>query len=90
MAAVLTAPIALTGCSGSAAPQIAYVVDGPLSTYNSNTVIGAASAGAQAFARTLTGFGYHGPDGQVVADRDCRWCSTTRSPTTRCTPTASR
>jgi peptide/nickel transport system substrate-binding protein len=70
MAAVLTAPIALTGCSGSAAPQIAYVVDGPLSTYNSNTVIGAASAGAQAFARTLTGFGYHGPDGQVVADRD--------------------
>src|SRR5947209_5363541 len=70
LAAALTAPFALTGCSGSAAPQIDYVVDGTLLSYNTNTVIGAASAGAQAFARTLTGFGYHGPDGQVVADRD--------------------
>ncbi len=60
----------LTACSGSAAGQVNYVVDGVLSTYNSNTVLGAASAGAQAFARTLTGFGYHGPDGQVVADHD--------------------
>lgn len=60
----------LTACSGSAAGQVAYVVDGVLATYNTNTVIGAASAGAQAFARTLTGFGYHGPDGQVVADHD--------------------
>ena len=31
---------------------------------------GAASAGPQAFARVLTGFNYHGPDGQVVGDRD--------------------
>jgi peptide/nickel transport system substrate-binding protein len=60
----------LTACSGSAASQIAYVVDGTLATYNTNTVVGAASAGAQAFARTLIGFGYHGPDGQVVADHD--------------------
>src|ERR1700739_11813 len=60
----------LTACSGSAAGQIDYIVDGTLVTYNSNTVTGAASAGAQAFARTLTGFGYHGPDGQVVADHD--------------------
>ncbi len=67
---VVVAAFALTGCSGSAASQIDYVVDGPLATYNTNTVVGAASAGAQAFARTLTGFGYHGPDGQVVADRD--------------------
>jgi peptide/nickel transport system substrate-binding protein len=70
----LTAPLViaftLTGCSGSAASQIDYVVDGPLSTYNANTTVGFASAGAQAFARTLTGFGYHGPDGQVVADHD--------------------
>jgi peptide/nickel transport system substrate-binding protein len=64
------APGALTGCSGSAAGQVDYVVDGALDTYNTNTVGGAASAGAQAFARTLTGFGYHGPDGQVVADHD--------------------
>src|SRR6201997_4033248 len=60
----------LSACSGSAAGQIDYIVDGALATYNSNTVTGAASAGAQAFARTLTGFGYHGPDGQIVADRD--------------------
>jgi peptide/nickel transport system substrate-binding protein len=60
----------LSACSGSAADQIDYVVDGALRTYNANTVAGAASAAAQAFARTLTGFGYHGPDGQVVADHD--------------------
>ncbi|OBJ11867.1 hypothetical protein A5624_00700 [Mycobacterium sp. 1482292.6] len=70
LAVVLAAGVTLTACSGSAASQIDYVVDGPLSTYNTNTVVGAASAGAQAFARTLTGFSYHGPDGQIVADRD--------------------
>jgi peptide/nickel transport system substrate-binding protein len=68
--AVMLAGFTLTGCSGSAASQIDYVVDGPLTTYNTNTVVGAASAGAQAFARTLTGFSYHGPDGQIVADHD--------------------
>ncbi|SOX53395.1 hypothetical protein MAAFP003_2069 [Mycobacterium ahvazicum] len=66
----LAVAVLVTGCSGSAASQIDYVVDGRLSTYNANTTVGFASAGAQAFARTLTGFGYHGPDGQVVADRD--------------------
>ena len=70
LAPTLLAACTLTACSGSAAPQIDYVVDGALATYNTNTVVGAASAGAQGFARTLTGFGYHGPDGQVVADRD--------------------
>jgi peptide/nickel transport system substrate-binding protein len=70
LAGLLAAAFALTACSNSAATQIEYVVDGPLVTYNTNTVVGAASAGAQAFARTLTGFGYHGPDGQVVADHD--------------------
>ncbi len=68
--AMLAAAFPLTSCSDSAAAQIDYVVDGELVTYNTNTVIGAASAGAQAFGRTLTGFGYHGPDGQVVADHD--------------------
>ena len=70
LTAALAAPFAVTACSGSAAAQVDYVVDGTLVTYNTNTVVGAASAGAQAFARTLIGFGYHGPDGQVVADRD--------------------
>jgi peptide/nickel transport system substrate-binding protein len=67
---VVAAAAPMTGCSGSAAGQVDYVVDGALDSYNTNTVSGAASAGAQAFARTLTGFGYHGPDGQVVADHD--------------------
>jgi peptide/nickel transport system substrate-binding protein len=52
------------------AQQVDYEVDGPLATYNPNTVDGAASGAPQAFARVLTGFGYHGPDGQIVADRD--------------------
>jgi peptide/nickel transport system substrate-binding protein len=75
-ASALVATLAATGlfmlaaCSGSAAGKIDYIVDGALVTYNTNTVSGAASAGAQAFARTLSGFGYHGPDGQVVADHD--------------------
>ncbi|GFG76207.1 ABC transporter substrate-binding protein [Mycobacterium botniense] len=72
LAVLLTAAAAglSSACSGSAARQIDYVVDGALITYNTNTVTGAASAGAQAFARTLTGFSYHGPDGQVIADHD--------------------
>lgn len=70
LAVALAVAFTVSACSGSAASEIDYVVDGPLSSYNTNTVAGAASAGAQAFARTLTGFSYHGPDGQVVADRD--------------------
>lgn len=71
LAGVLAAgPAALTACSRSPAEQIDYVVGGDLVSYNTNTVNGAASAGAQAFARTLTGFTYHGPDGQVITDQD--------------------
>lgn len=60
----------LSACSSGPADEIAYAVDGALVTYNTNTVAGAASGGPQAFARVLTGFNYHGPDGQVVGDRD--------------------
>lgn len=72
MAAALSvaAASALSGCAGAAADQVNYAVDGVLNTYNTNTVVGAASAGPQAFARVLTGFGFHGPDGQVLADND--------------------
>lgn len=70
LAAVLTVVGALTACSGGAAEDVDYAVDGTLPTYNVNTVDGAASGGPQAFARVLTGFNYHGPDGQVVGDRD--------------------
>lgn len=66
----LVAGLGLSGCMGGPAQTIDYAVDGTLSSYNTNTVAGAASAGPQAFARTLTGFTYHGPDGQIVADHD--------------------
>lgn len=64
------AALGLVGCGGGTADEIDYAVDGALVTYNTNSVAGAASGGAQAFARVLSGFGYHGPDGQVVADLD--------------------
>ena len=62
--------LGLSACSGSPADSIDYAVDGTLVTYNTNTVAGAASGGPQAFARVLTGFNYHGPDGQIVGDHD--------------------
>ena len=66
----LAAALGLTSCSGSNADAIDYAVDGTLITYNTNTTSGAASGGPQAFARVLTGFNYHGPDGQIVGDHD--------------------
>lgn len=60
----------VSACTSATVDQIDYAVDGGLITYNSTTVAGAASAGPQAFSRTLTGFGYHGPDGQIVTDHD--------------------
>ena len=67
---VVLAPTVLVSCSGGAAEQVNFAVDGVLSSYNTNTVNGAASAGPQAFARVLTGFSFHGPEGQVLADYD--------------------
>jgi peptide/nickel transport system substrate-binding protein len=66
----LLASAGLGGCADKAAREVNYAVDGLLNTYNTNTLTGAASAGPQAFARTLTGFSLHGPDGQVLADND--------------------
>jgi peptide/nickel transport system substrate-binding protein len=66
----LACAVTLTSCSGTPASEITYAVDGTLTTYNTNTVAGAASGGPQAFARVLTGFNYHGPDGQIVGDHD--------------------
>jgi peptide/nickel transport system substrate-binding protein len=62
--------LGLSACSSGPADAIDYAVDGTLVTYNTNTVAGAASGGPQAFARVLTGFNYHGPDGQIVGDHD--------------------
>jgi peptide/nickel transport system substrate-binding protein len=68
--AALAAALGMSACSGSPAEEIYYAVDGTLISYNTNTVAGAASGGPQAFARVLTGFNYHGPDGQIVGDHD--------------------
>ncbi len=69
LAAALVMLVA-AGCSENAAPEVNYALDGVLTSYNTNTVGGAASGGPQAFARTLTGFTFHGPDGQALADND--------------------
>ncbi|MBS1693059.1 MAG: hypothetical protein JST91_12640 [Actinobacteria bacterium] len=66
----LVASLSLAACSKSPVDEIDYAVDGALVTYNTNTVTGAASSGPQAFARALSGFTYHGPDGQIVGDHD--------------------
>lgn len=70
VAVVLTISLGLSACGGGTADEIDFAVDGRLTTYNTNTVAGAASGGPQAFARVLTGFHYHGPDGQIVGDTD--------------------
>ena len=62
--------LGLSSCSSGPADSVNYAVDGTLVTYNTNTIAGAASGGPQAFARVLTGFNYHGPDGQIVGDHD--------------------
>src|SRR5215472_9232193 len=69
-AALMVGAAGLSSCSSGPAESIDYAVDGMLTTYNTNTVAGAASGGPQAFARVLTGFNYHGPDGQIVGDHD--------------------
>jgi len=69
-ALLLVGAAGLSSCSDSTADSIDFAIDGVLSTYNTNTVVGAASGGPQAFARVLTGFNYHGPDGQIVGDHD--------------------
>ena len=66
----LACVVSVSSCSANPAGEIAYAVDGTLTTYNTNTVAGSASGGPQAFARVLTGFNYHGPDGQIVGDHD--------------------
>jgi peptide/nickel transport system substrate-binding protein len=68
--ASLVGVLGVSACANVPAGEINYAVDGTLVTYNTTTVVGAASAGPQAFARVLTGFNYHGPEGQIVGDRD--------------------
>lgn len=68
-AVMLAAGLGVSGCDSSA-EAVDYIVDGALVTYNTASVVGAASGAPQAFSRVQTGFDFHGPGGQVVADRD--------------------
>jgi peptide/nickel transport system substrate-binding protein len=68
-AVMLVAGFGLSGCDSSA-DAVDYIVDGALPTYNTTSVVGAASGAPQAFSRVQTGFNFRGPDGQLVADRD--------------------
>ncbi|SDC94224.1 ABC transporter substrate-binding protein [Rhodococcus tukisamuensis] len=60
------------GCSKGEdqVPSIGYAIDNVLTTYNANTVDGAASGARQAFARVLPGLSYLGPEGRALADGD--------------------
>lgn len=74
-AAVLAAVVVtgvVTGCSSGedAVPSIGYALDNTLTTYNAQTVDGAASGARQAFPRVQTGFSYLGPEGESLADND--------------------
>ncbi|MFC4602753.1 ABC transporter substrate-binding protein [Rhodococcus kronopolitis] len=63
---------AVTGCAKSEdqVPSIGYAIDNVLTTYNANTVDGAASGARQAFGRVLPGLSYLGPEGIALADGD--------------------
>ncbi len=71
VAAAVTAGV-LVGCSTAEdqVPSIGYAVDNVVTTYNANTVDGAASGARQAFPRVQTGFSYLGPEGESLADND--------------------
>jgi len=71
-AAVTAVAAGAVACGSSDEPlhSIGYAIDGTVTTYNANTVDGAASGARQALARVQPGFGYVGPAGRVVADTD--------------------
>src|SRR6478752_2397914 len=51
-------------------PSIGYAIDNVVTTYNANTVDGAASGARQAFVRVLPGLSYIGPEGTALSDGD--------------------
>ncbi|MGA9874133.1 MAG: ABC transporter substrate-binding protein [Rhodococcus sp. (in: high G+C Gram-positive bacteria)] len=71
VAAVVSAG-ALAGCTAEEdqVPSIGYAIDNTLTTYNAQTVDGAASGARQAFPRVQTGFSYLGPEGEALSDND--------------------
>lgn len=70
LAAVVAAGTVACGTEDEPLHSIGYAIDNTVTTYNANTVDGAASGARQAFARVLPGFGYVGPSGRIIADTD--------------------
>lgn len=70
LAAVAASGVVACGSADEPLPSIGYAIDGPVTSYNANTVDGAASGARQALTRVLPGFGYIGPAGRIVADTD--------------------
>ncbi|MFG1781290.1 ABC transporter substrate-binding protein [Rhodococcus oryzae] len=70
--AIAMIAVAAAGCSAAEdqVQSIGYAVDNVLTTYNANTVDGAASGARQAFSRVLTGLSYIGPEGSALSDGD--------------------
>src|SRR5690606_36330102 len=70
LVAVVAAGTVACGTEDEPLHSIGYAIDNTVTTYNANTVDGAASGARQAFARVLPGFGYVGPSGRIIADTD--------------------
>ena len=64
--------VASAACSAGEdqVPSIGYAIDNVVTSYNANTVDGAASGARQTFVRVLTGFSYIGPEGTALSDGD--------------------
>ncbi|MGK9271332.1 ABC transporter substrate-binding protein [Williamsia muralis] len=60
----------VAGCSKDAEFSVNYLIDGAVTTYNTETLSGGIGGGKMALARVLPGFSYLGPDGRVIADTD--------------------
>ncbi|QBJ98319.1 peptide-binding protein [Rhodococcus sp. ABRD24] len=73
VALTATAAVGATAACGNSAdqvPSLGYAIDNVVTTYNGNTVDGAATGAVQALGRVLTGMSYTGPSGSPVADTD--------------------
>ncbi|WP_430332265.1 ABC transporter substrate-binding protein [Rhodococcus sp. ACT016] len=69
-AGVIGATVAACGEPADQVPSLGFAIDNIVTTYNANTVEGAATGAAAAFGRVLTGTNYIGPSGGPVADTD--------------------
>ncbi|QCQ90891.1 ABC transporter substrate-binding protein [Rhodococcus sp. SGAir0479] len=72
LATAATVGASVAACSEPAdqVPSLGFAIDNVVTTYNANTVEGAATGAVAALGRVLTGMNYVGPSGAPVADTD--------------------